>query len=126
MSRLLGEAGMLARFGGVGVMATLVHLSVAGLCFQLWPSISPFLANMLAFLVAFQVSFWGHRHFTFRRGGRLYRFLTLALGGFALNNGVLATLLAVTPLPGFLAIVLATFAVPMLVYIAARFWAFAD
>lgn len=117
---------MLARFGGVGVLATLVHLSVAALCFQFWPAISPFLANLVAFLVAFQVSFWGHRHYTFRRDGRLHRFFALALGGFALNNGVLATLLALTPLPGFTAIVFATFAVPLLVYLAARFWAFAE
>ncbi len=125
MKRLMGEAGMLARFGGVGVLATLVHLSVAGFMFIIWPTVSPFLANLVAFLVAFQVSFWGHRHFTFRRDGRAHRFFLLALGGFALNNGVLATLLSVSPIQGFLAIVVATFTVPMLVYLAARFWAFA-
>jgi putative flippase GtrA len=125
MKRLLGEAGMLARFGGVGAVATLVHLSVAAVAFIIWPTISPFLANLVAFLVAFQVSFWGHRRFTFRREGRAYRFFLLALGGFALNNGVLAGLLAVSPLQGFIAIVVATFTVPLLMYVAARFWAFA-
>ncbi|HSP32131.1 MAG TPA: GtrA family protein [Halomonas sp.] len=116
---------MLARFGGVGALATLVHLAVAGAMFMAWPLISPFLANLVAFVTAFQVSFWGHRHFTFRRDGRWYRFFILALGGFALNNGVLATLLAMSPMEGFTAIVIATFTVPFLVYLAARFWAFA-
>ena len=116
---------MLARFGGVGGLATLVHLSIAGVMFLIWPTVSPFLANLVAFLVAFQVSFWGHRHFTFRRDGHMHRFFLLALGGFALNNGVLATLLAMSSLNGFIAIVVATFTVPMLVYLAARFWAFA-
>lgn len=125
MKRLLGEAGMLARFGGVGAAATVVHLSVAAIAFIIWPTISPFLANLVAFLVAFQISFWGHRRFTFRREGRASRFFLLALGGFALNNGVLAALLAVSPLQGFIAIVLATFTVPLLMYFAARFWAFA-
>ena len=38
MKRLMGEAGMLARFGGVGAIATLVHLSVAAIAFILfWP-----------------------------------------------------------------------------------------
>lgn len=125
MKQLVSEVGTLMRFGGVGVAATLVHLAVAGASFWLWPTISPFIANLLAFLVAFQVSFWGHRHFTFRRNGKGHRFFVLALAGFALNNGVLGALLAATSLDGFVAIVLATFTVPLLMYIAARFWAFA-
>ena len=36
MKRLMGEAGMLARFGGVGAIATLVHLSVAAIAFIIW------------------------------------------------------------------------------------------
>ncbi len=125
MEKMKGEVGMLARFGGVGVVATLVHLGVAGLAFMVWPTISPFLANLMAFVVAFQVSFWGHRRFTFRRSGSAHRFFVLALSGFALNNGVLATLLGLSSLNGFVAITVATFAVPLLMYIAARFWAFA-
>ena len=125
MKRLMGEAGMLARFGGVGAIATLVHLLVAAIAFIIWPTISPFLANLLAFVVAFQVSFWGHRRFTFRKDGRAHRFFLLALGGFALNNSVLAALLAISPVEGIFAIIVATFTVPLLMYVAARFWAFA-
>lgn len=126
MKWLIGEASMLARFGGVGVLATLVHLGVAAALLGVWPSASPFLANLVAFLLAFQVSFWGHRHFTFRKDGKAHRFFVLALGGFALNNGVLASLLAVSQLDGMTAIVIATFSVPLMVYLAARFWAFAS
>ncbi|WP_227367885.1 GtrA family protein [Halomonas sp. M20] len=125
MKWLINESGTLLRFGGVGGLATLVHLSVAGLALWLWPNTSPFLANLVAFLVAFQVSFWGHRRFTFRKAGRGDRFFVLALAGFALNNGVLGALIASTPVDGFLAIVIATFTVPLLMYVAARFWAFA-
>lgn len=116
---------MLARFGGVGMLATIVHLGAAALAFFLWPDISPFVANLVAFLLAFQVSYYGHRRFTFRKDGSALRFFALALGGFALNNGVLAFLLGLTSLDGFITIVIATFTVPLLVYLAARFWAFA-
>lgn len=119
------EVATLARFGSVGGAATLVHIAVAGLVLWLWPTLSPFVANLVAFLAAFQVSLWGHRRFTFRRAGRGDRFFVLALAGFALNNGVLGALIAATPIDGFLAIVIATFTVPLLMYVAARFWAFA-
>jgi putative flippase GtrA len=125
MSRLLSETATVARFGGVGAIATLVHVAMAGVVLWLWPTLSPFLANVIAFLVAFQISLWGHRRFTFRKAGRGDRFFALALAGFALNNGVLGALLAATPLDDFPAIVIATFAVPLLMYVAARFWAFA-
>ncbi|WP_280567464.1 GtrA family protein [Chromohalobacter sp. 296-RDG] len=124
MSRLVGEAGTAARFGLVGVMATGAHLLVAGVLLGLWPNMSEFVANIVAFLVAFQISLIGHRRLTFRRRGRARRFFLVAASGFILNNGVLATLLAVTPLHGFIAVAIATLTVPVLTYLASRFWAF--
>ncbi|MCK0714082.1 GtrA family protein [Chromohalobacter sarecensis] len=124
MSRLAGEAGTAARFGLVGGIATGVHLLVAGALLGLWSEMSEFAANLVAFLAAFQVSLIGHRRVTFRRRGRAKRFFLVAALGFALNNGVLAALLAVTPLSGFIAVAIATLTVPVLTYLASRFWAF--
>ncbi|MDV6319650.1 GtrA family protein [Chromohalobacter sp. HP20-39] len=126
MSRLVGEASTAARFGLVGGIATAVHLLVAGVLLGFWSEMSEFAANLMAFLAAFQVSLIGHRRITFRRRGRARRFFLVAALGFALNNGVLAALLAVTPLSGFLAVAIATLMVPVLTYLASRFWAFRE
>lgn len=124
MTRLLAEVATLVRFGGIGMIATLVHIAVAGVVLWCWPPLSPFVANLIAFLVAFQVSLWGHRRFTFRQQGKWHRFLLVAAAGFALNNVILAALITAGSIAGFGAIVISTFAVPLLMYIAARFWAF--
>ncbi|MCI0510662.1 putative flippase GtrA [Chromohalobacter marismortui] len=126
MSRRMGEAGTAVRFGLVGGIATGAHLLVAGVLLGFWPVMSEFAANVMAFLVAFQVSLIGHRRVTFRRRGRARRFFLVAASGFALNNGVLAALLAVTPLGGFVAVAIATLTVPVLTYVASRFWAFRE
>ncbi|WP_136067486.1 GtrA family protein [Modicisalibacter radicis] len=125
MRRLTEELTTLVRFGGVGVFATLVHLAVAAAVFWFWASISPFLANVLAFLVAFQVSLWGHRRFTFRRRGHSGRFFLVAVAGFAANNGILASLLATTSISGLSAVAISTLLVPLVMFLAARLWAFA-
>jgi len=125
MRRWTEELTTLMRFGGVGVLATLVHIAVAAAVFSFWTSLSPFLTNVLAFLVAFQVSLWGHRRFTFRRRGRSGRFLLIALTGFIANNGILASLLATTSISGLPAVTISTLLVPLAMFAAARLWAFA-
>ena len=52
-------------FGVVGVSAMLLHFgAVAWVLVPL--GIAPLLANVLGFLIAFQLSYWGHRLQTFR------------------------------------------------------------
>ena len=53
-------------FGVVGVTAMLVHLGSVALMFVPL-GLSPLLANVLGFLIAFQVSHAGHRRLTFRQ-----------------------------------------------------------
>ncbi|MDF3919753.1 MULTISPECIES: GtrA family protein [Salinicola] len=124
--RLKREAKTAARFGLVGTVATAAHLSVAAVLSALWPTLSEFIVNLCGFLVAFQISLVGHRRLTFRRRGRAKRFFTLAVLGFVLNNGVLATLLASTRIAGFWAIVIATLTVPLITYVGSRLWAFRE
>ncbi|WP_110655652.1 GtrA family protein [Salinicola halimionae] len=124
--RLKREAKTAARFGLVGGVATAAHLSVAAILSASWPGLSEFVVNLCGFLVAFQISLVGHRRLTFRRRGRARRFFTLALLGFALNNGVLAALLASTDIAGFWAIGIATLTVPLITYVGSRLWAFRE
>ncbi|MCG5498948.1 GtrA family protein [Ectothiorhodospira variabilis] len=122
--RVVREMRSLTFFALVGASATATHLGVAWLVLSLSDH-SVFVANALAFVVAFVVSYLGHSRLTFvARKSSLHRFALVALGGFALNNLLLGGVVFSGLLDGFLAIVVATLAVPLLVYFAARFWAF--
>lgn len=116
-------------FVAVGAAAAGVHLGavwllVAGL------ALAPTLANPLAFIPAFLVSFAGHHHFTFdsQRGWRdsLPRWLAASLSGFALNQGLYAAALAVAGEQYYLPLqALVTLLVAAITYMAGKFWAFA-
>jgi putative flippase GtrA len=54
----------LSRFGIVGLTAAAVHFCVVVYCVQMW-LVAPLIANMIGFIVSFQVSYWGHRIWTF-------------------------------------------------------------
>lgn len=121
--RLLGQ---LLRFGLVGGLATLVHLLAAWWMLRVWVEGSPFLINFVAFLMAFQVSFWGHSRFTFREKGSPWRFLLVTLSGFAVNSGLLWVFLALGVSSTFAAICLSVLLVPFFVFMASRFWVFSS
>jgi len=110
------------RFALVGAVATGVHMAVATLLLGLcgWP---PYVANLGAFLVAFAVSYLGHRHVTFARAGSPWRFLLVALGGFGLNNLLLTGLLA-CGVPALAALLVATALVPVFSYLLSSLWVF--
>lgn len=117
-------AAQLMRFGLVGLAATAVHLGMAWLALWQWPDASPFLVNLVAFLVAFQVSFWGHSRFTFRQSGSPWRFFAVTLGGFGINNGLLWVFLTLGITSAFLSICLSVLLVPLFVFVASRMWVF--
>ena len=91
---------------------------------------SPLLANLLGFLIAFQVSHAGHRHLTFSQQdapasrSRL-RFFGVALLSFAVNEMMYWVLLRYTALDYRVALAIVLVAVAALTFAAARYWAFA-
>lgn len=123
LKSLRGHAAQPARFILVGGLATGTHLIVAGLILLMAPGVIPYLVNFAAFLAAFLVSFYGHRHITFRVKGSMKRFFVIAAGGFALNNLILTACLALS-ISSFISICIATSCVPVLTYLASSFWAF--
>lgn len=126
MPSLLLQAG---RFGVVGLGATLVHVLVyAGLIELL--GIAPLLANTLGFATAVNVSFIGHRRWTFsdQRQGRaqrsLARFWVVSLFGFVLNTLFVWLVTGPLALAYGWAIPLIAGVTPLLTFVSSRVWAF--
>ena len=119
----------LVRFGVVGVAALLVHLASVAL-WWVPAGLPPLVANVLAFLLAFSVSYLGHRHLTFRAGHvahrqSLPRFFVVAGLGFAVNESLYFLLLHYTRLDYRLALLIVLGMVAAMTFILGKWWAFA-
>ncbi len=117
------------RFGIVGLGATLVHVLVyAGLIELL--GMQPLLANTLGFAAGVNVSFVGHRHWTFGGAGAggarraLPRFWVVALFGFALNSLVVQLVTGTAGLSYYWSIPLIAGITPLATFALSKFWAF--
>ena len=113
-------------FGAVGAAAALTHLLVFGVA-QRW--MAPEWANAAGFVVAFFVSFGGHRWLSFRDAGTgvgqsLGRFAATALLGFATNEAVFVLLLRGLGVPSWPALVAALLVAAGQTFVLSRFWAF--
>lgn len=113
-------------FLAVGGAAALTHLAVFALTqHRMWPE----LANAIGFLVAFMVSFGGHRLLSFRDAGTtvaqsFQRFVVTALAGFASNEGVFVLLFRVSDWPALPALLVGLIAAAGQTFLLSRFWAF--
>lgn len=116
----------------MGITATATHALVFVLAIETL-AIRPLLANLLAFAIALVVSFSGHSRWTFRpRSGapapdsavNAARFLFVALIGLAFNSGVVYTIVDLLGWPYQAALLLMVSAVPMVVFLLSKYWAF--
>lgn len=112
----------------VGAAAALVHY-VSALILEGWLALSPGLANFLAFLLAFPVSYFGHRALSFANNGNTHgyalpRFLLVACTGFACNQIILLTLLRISNMPFWLVLAIVMIIVALATYLLSRYWAF--
>ena len=113
-------------FLAVGGSAALTHMGVFALMQnQMWPE----LANALGFLIAFFVSFAGHRFLSFKDAGTsvgtsLGRFAVTALAGFVSNELVFTLLLRGLGWPSLLALFVALVVAAGQTFVLGRFWAF--
>lgn len=117
----------IARFGMVGLLATFVHMVIGFLLIQSgW---QPLTANMIAFGIAFLVSFVGHLGFSFadqdaNPASALWKFAVVAVLGFICNETLLAALLSQKFLSDMTALCLSTAAAAVLTFSLSRIWAF--
>lgn len=116
-------------FIAVGVCALLIHWLIVFLLVPL-ANLHPLIANLIAFMVAFNVSYFGHRQLTFRAQERSHRqtfprFITVAATSFLLNESIYWALLSLTSLRYDIAMFIVLGSVAVLTYLLGKFWAFA-
>ena len=110
----------------VGGTAALTHMAVFTLAQDTMPAEW---ANALGFVVAFGVSFVGHRRLSFKDAGTsvktsLLRFVLTALAGFVCNEAVFMLLLRGLQWPALLALFSALLVAAGQTFVLSRFWAF--
>lgn len=116
------------KFGVIGTFAAAVHLGVVALLVTF--SMHPLLANIFGFMIAFNVSYLGHRFWTFDNKSRLShaasatRFWGIAVSSFAINESLFFLFLSYTPLPYLVSLFLVLLMVTPITFLLSRSWAF--
>ena len=115
-------------FMGVGGAAALTHLLVVGVL--VWATdMAPLAANVIAFLVAFVVSYNGHAWFTFAsdapRGWRVVaKFFAVASLSFVVNEVLYALALRWLPWHYLISLGLVLVVVAVGTFVMSKYWAF--
>ena len=123
------DRGQGLRFIAVGTTAAAVHWGVVWLAVETLGMV-PLAANVLGWMIAFGVSFGGHRHWTFAATSGLgtaqsfWRFGLVSLGGFVLNELSYAAVLSVGGLRYDLALGLVLVGLALGTFAVSRAWAF--
>jgi putative flippase GtrA len=112
----------------VGTAAAALNLAVVAGTVPL--GLSPLVANVIGFLLAFAWSFVGHARWSFPATGRpiglaLRRFAVLSVLGFGLNEACYAGALSFMELDYRLALVMVVAGLGLLKLLASKHWAFA-
>lgn len=117
----------LFRFGIVGLTAAAIHFGIVVWIVQTW-AIAPLIANVFAFGISFQVSYWGHRRWTFEGTTTLHReafpkLVFIQALNFAANESLFYIFLMFDlPYPIALAIVLTI--LPIFTFVSSKLWVF--
>ncbi len=127
MIRVLDEFWRVARFSVVGIVATVVHVSVAILVID-YAGVSPVAGSVIGFLAAFLISYIGHFRFTFQVRGRyrdyVLRFAVGSLVSFVLSTVLVWVLTGPLRVDAKLALVATGIVVPITNYLINRLWVF--
>ena len=119
--------GQLFRFGVVGLTAAAFHFAIVVAMVE-HAGLQPLLANPFAFVIAFQLSYWGHRKWTFAGTTSLHReafprLVAVQTVNFAANETLFYIFLTMNlPYTAALFIVLTIF--PLFTFASTRFWVF--
>lgn len=127
MTTPLNLTRRLSYFTLIGASSASVHL-LCVLSLVTFFQIPPLVANVLAFLLAFNVSFLGHRKFTFSKLQdlkrlRLPHFFLVAASAGLMNESLYYLLLQYTTLNYLFALVLVIGIMSIYSFLLSRFWA---
>ncbi|MBR7003083.1 MAG: GtrA family protein [Neisseriaceae bacterium] len=111
-----------ARFVIVGVAATLTDLWVAWLIWRFF-GLHETACAVIGFAVAFWVSFFGHRFFTFQKTGNPLKFLALAVSMLALRE-VMIYGLTLVGVRGFMALFIPLCTVTLITFFISKYQIF--
>ena len=119
-------SAQLIRFGLVGTCAAIVnYLVVIGLVELL--KLHPLIANIFAFFAAFNVSFIGHRYWTFHdclgeKKLKFNQFFLIALSSFFANETLFFFFLHYAQLSYPISLLIVLIIVPPLTFITSKIW----
>lgn len=117
----------ICRFGIVGVTSATIHFTTVVLLVQT-RSFPPLVANVFGYVIAFQMSYWGHRLWTFSdtlvtHRMALPKLFCVQLVSFAANESLFFIFLSLNlPYPIALLIVLSV--LPIFTFISSKLWVF--
>lgn len=118
----------LMRFGIVGSAAALVHFTLVVSMVEL-TGMKPLFANAIALLFSFQISYFGHRAWTFRgttaRHGVAFPKLLMLQGfNFFANEGLFYILMRFFHLPYPVALIIVLAILPLFTFTVSKLWIF--
>ncbi|NOS96611.1 MAG: GtrA family protein [Methylotenera sp.] len=118
----------LSWFTIIGIIAAAVHYVIAvGLEWS--HLLPPTQANIIGFLSAFPVSYFGHSKLSFSNQNATHkqafpRFLAVAVAGFVANQSLVIVALRFTQLPFWLVLGFIMVVIAASTYLLSRYWAF--
>lgn len=118
----------LLQFGLIGLCAASVHFGIVVFLVEI-NHLQPLLANVVAFIFAFQVSYWGNRYWTFGASNTLHRvalprlFLVCSIG-FMANESLFYIFLTQLNLIYPIALFLVLCILPLATFLVGKFWVF--
>lgn len=118
----------LTRFGIVGLSAAIIHFSIVVLLVE-YCQAQPLAANVIAFFTAFQVSYWGHRQWTFSGTTKRHtiafpRLLLVSFLAFIANESMFYLFMKQFALSYPVALFLVLGILPLIVFTANKLWVF--
>lgn len=115
------------RFGIVGTIAAIIHFSIVILLVQNYV-LAPMIANIFGFMVGFQLSYWGHRNWTFNDTESPHRIafsklFLVQMVNLGMNELLFYTFLCLD-LPYPIALIIVLMILPMFTFIVSKLWIF--